>query len=60
MRKLDVLRINEAAPYKVVEAKNRQNYYSFTSNADVRFVVGFDEDHFITSESYQLIVANIN
>lgn len=60
MKKLDVSRINEAAPYEVAELKNRSNYYGFISNADVKFAVGFDEDDFIASESYQLIIANIN
>lgn len=60
MRKLDIDHINQNATYKVSELKSRQNYFSFTSKADVKFAVGFDEDNFISHESYQLIIANIN
>lgn len=59
MKDLDISRINEIAAYKVYKTK-RPHYYGFVSNAEVKFVVGFDEDDFISSESYQLIIANVN
>lgn len=59
MKELDINRINESAPYKVIKAKH-PNYFRFISETGVEFAVGFDEDEFISSESYQFIIVNYN
>ena len=59
MNNLDLARINHEAPYKVRQLK-KPGYFSFVSGADVEFAVGFDSDEFLSTESYQLIIANIN
>lgn len=60
MNQLDLSRINESSPYKVVPS-TRPNYYQFRSDSGVLFVVGFDVDDLIqNADSYQLIIANVN
>lgn len=59
MKELDLNKINALAPYNVVKA-NRPNYFRFISKAGAEFAIGFDEDDFISSESYQFIIVNSN
>lgn len=59
MTDLDIEKINQISPYKVYTS-HRKGYYGFISKSGVEFVVGFDEDEFLSSDSYQLIIANVN
>lgn len=52
--------INKRAPYQVSEL--RDNYFEFTSEAGVKFRVGFDADDLIVPQEdvYQLLIMNVN
>lgn len=60
MKTLSVESINRTAPYPV-ENMEGTNLYVFTSDSGVELAVDFLDDEIITSsESYQLIVSNVN
>ena len=59
MKALDLNQMNRNAPYHLDKAA-RPNYYHFISKVGAEFVIGFDEDDFISSESYQFIIVKAN
>ena len=60
MKRLDVDRINNNAPYRVFEGETI-NSYCFYTNYGVDYSIDFVNDDLIEcDESYQLIIANLN
>lgn len=59
MKALDLNQMNRNVPYHLDKAA-RPNYYHFISKVGAEFVIGFDEDDFISSESYQFIIVKAN